>query len=109
MSTAAHAIASSFPLPGFAKPNRQQPRRPVESRHSTSDQARSLQALSHAIEYLVDSRLFDTWQSPSDAEAVHILMTCSREVFQQCGVTRSWPQRVQQGILRRLQLEPNAR
>ena len=68
-----------------------------------------MQAISHAIEYLVDSRLFDTWEAPSDAEAVHILMSCSREVFQQCQVVKSWPQRVHQGILRRLQPDSKAR
>ena len=60
--------------------------------------------LGHAIEYLVDSRLFEQWQSPADAEAVRLLMSCSRTVFAECEAVAPWHQRVQRAVTRRLHL-----
>lgn len=49
-------------------------------------QGRALESLGHAIEYLIDSRMFEVGQShtSADAEAVQILSRSSREVFATC-------------------------
>ncbi|MGI4758017.1 MAG: hypothetical protein ACRYGF_14340 [Janthinobacterium lividum] len=80
--------------------------KPSPSRRRTSpEQGRALETLGHAIEYLVDSRLFDQWESPSDAEAVHLLMACSRSVFADCEEVCPWHQRVQRALLKRLHMQ----
>ncbi len=85
-------------------PRKQSPKpRPRQS----PEQGRALEVLGHAVEYLVDSRLFDQWQSPADAEAVHLLMSCSRAVFAGDGNVKPWHQRVQHGLLKRLHLQGN--
>ena len=55
-------------------------------RRGTLEQGRALEALGHAIEYLVDSRLFllDGGTLRSDDEAVQIMMRLSRAVFAEC-------------------------
>ncbi len=110
MSTVAHAIAApTLPLPQFAPkfPHSHPPRRKLgETRRTSPVQGRALEILGHAIEYLVDSRLYETWETPADAAAVHLLMVCSREVFSECDVVVSWHQRVQRSLLRRLHMEP---
>ncbi len=60
--------------------------------------------LGHAIEYLVDSRLFETWESAADAQAVQLLMSCSREVFADCDDLTPWHQRVQRALIKKLNL-----
>ena len=82
-----------------------EPRRVPERRRHTPEQGRALETLGHAIEYLVDSRLFDQWESPSDAEAVHLLMSCSRSVYAGCEELAPWHQRVQRSLMRRLHLQ----
>jgi hypothetical protein len=106
MSTTVHVLAAPLltrpqfvPVP---KPPQQQPQRPIERRRPSPTQGRALEVLGHAIEYLVDSRLDETWDTPADAEAVHILMACSRAVFTECEVILSWQQRIQRAALRRL-------
>ncbi len=44
----------------------------------------ALESLGHTVEYLVDSRMFlvDEPATRADAEALHILMRLSREVFE---------------------------
>ncbi len=83
----------------------QQPeRKPTPIRRRTSpQQGRALEVLGHAIEYLVDSRLFDQWETPADAAAVHLLMERSRTVFNDCAELVPWHQRVQQALTRKLQ------
>ncbi len=100
----AHALA--VPLGPFQDFGGDQPaRRPSpERKRTTPQQGRALETLGHAIEYLVDSRLFDQWESPSDAAAVHLLMGCSRAVFSDCEDVHPWHQRVQQALLKRLHL-----
>jgi hypothetical protein len=50
------------------------------------DQGHALESLGHSIEYLYDSRVYRNAGelSPSDVEAVQILMRLSREVFVEC-------------------------
>ncbi len=82
-----------------------EPRRSPVRRRTTPQQGRAREVLGHAIEYLVDSRLFETWESPADAEAVQLLMGCSREVFANCVEVMPWHQRVQRALARRLHLD----
>lgn len=110
MSSAANVLAAPMlPRPQFApKLPSQQPQRPSPTRRKpTVAQGHALEILSHAIEYLVDSRLYETWDSPSDAEAVHMLMSCSRAVFADCEEVVSWQQRLQRTLMRRLHSSPN--
>lgn len=55
-------------------------------RRGSPAQGRSLESLGHAVEYLVDSRLFqmDDQGQRDEAEAVQILMRLSRAVFAEC-------------------------
>ena len=79
--------------------------KPTPIRRRTSpQQGRALEILGHAIEYLVDSRLFDQWETPADAAAVHLLMERSRAVFSDCAEIVPWHQRVQQALAKKLRL-----
>lgn len=99
MSTQAFAL----PLRPF-QPFDEAPKRraPQPRPRQTPEQGRALEILGHAVEYLVDSRLFDQWESPADAEAVHLLMSCSLAVFAGNQDVKPWHQRVQNGLLKRL-------
>ena len=91
------------PFPGV--PDHRPPARPsAPRRRSTPEQGRALEILGHAIEYLVDSHLFDQWETPGDAAAVRTLMSCSRQVFEECEQVSPWHQRVQQSVMKRLHM-----
>jgi len=64
---------------------RQELLRPVRRRGSL-EQGRALESLGHAVEYLIDSRMFHAGDlNPQvELEAVQILMRMSREVFAEC-------------------------
>jgi hypothetical protein len=101
------ATASALSMNPFQFGEHQPERRPTPiRRRTTPQQGRALEVLGHAIEYLVDSRLFDQWESPADAAAVHLLMERSRAVFDDCAEILPWHQRVQQAMVKRL--HPNA-
>jgi hypothetical protein len=105
MSTAANVFSQPLgAFPEFA-PKPLLPKPSPVRRQTTPSQGRALEALGHAIEYLVDSRMFAEWESPSDAVAVRMLMACSRDVFAECAVIQPWHQRVQKALLRRLHTE----
>ena len=55
-------------------------------RRPSMDQGHALESLGHSIEYVYDSRVYqnDGELSPSDVEAVQLLMRLSREVFMEC-------------------------
>jgi hypothetical protein len=55
-------------------------------RRPTMQQGMALQTLGHAIEYLVDSRLYRTGeaQAAADIQASQILMGLNRQVFAEC-------------------------
>ena len=103
----ATSCALPLPLPSF-QPFTGKPEpapRPSPSRRKTSpQQGRALEVLGHAIEYLVDSRLFDQWESAADAEAVHLLMACSRSVFADGKEVFPWHLRVQRALAKRWNL-----
>jgi hypothetical protein len=52
-------------------------------RRATYEQGRALETLGHAIEYLVDSSMFDP-EINRDGEAVQILAYSSRQIFSEC-------------------------
>ncbi len=105
MST--HTIALPLgpfqPQDGERRRQSQQPRR----QRQTPEQGRALEVLAHAVEYLVDSRLFEQWETPADAEAVHLLMSCSLAVFGSGHDVKPWHERVQHSLLKRLHLQGN--
>ncbi len=55
-------------------------------RRTSIQQGQGLEVLGHAIEYLIDSRMFMIDQPPSrgDSEAIHLLMLQSRQIFSEC-------------------------
>jgi hypothetical protein len=65
--------------------------RRVEDRRSVArrpgrEQGMALEVIGHAVEYLIDSRMFLT-EAPytkAEQEAVQLLMTASRQVFEAC-------------------------
>ena len=78
-------------------------------RRPNHQQGRALEVLSHAIEYLVDSRLFliDEPSTPTDAQAVQTLMLLSRQVFAECAESVSLARRLQLWIDQRLTTPAN--
>ena len=62
------------------------------SRRPSREQGRALEQLGHAVEYLIDSRMFLTGIAYTRAEeqALQVLMGASREVFESCPATISW-------------------
>jgi hypothetical protein len=58
---------------------------PIKRRGSL-EQGRALETLGHAVEYLVDSRLFHAGchNQTDEQEAIQILMRMSRAVFSEC-------------------------
>jgi hypothetical protein len=59
--------------------------RRIVRRRGTKQQGRALEALGHAVEYMMDSRLLLAASNPrADAEAVRLLTQASRAVFAEC-------------------------
>lgn len=58
----------------------------VIRRRPNLEQGRALEILGHAVEYLVDSRMYAMKETAGqgDVDAVQILSRCSREVFSTC-------------------------
>lgn len=73
-------------------------------RRSSVQQGRALEILGHAVEYLVDSRMFlvDQPATRADAEATQILMLLSREVFFECAAVVPPARRLRLWIAERL-------
>src|SRR5271156_3574114 len=73
-------------------------------RRSSPQQGRALEILGHAVEYLVDSRMFmvDRPTTRADAEATQILMLLSREVFFECAAVVPPARRLKLWIAERL-------
>ena len=69
--------------------------RPVR-RRGTAAQGQALEVLGHAVEYLIDSRMwgFGSGDPSDDREATQILMRKSREVFAECQEVRSLRERL---------------
>ncbi len=80
----------ALPLPHTKERARLVHRRPDRQ------QGQALEVLGHALEYLVDTRMF-VYREPNtkaDAEAIHILSRCSRELFATCAEVVPLRQRV---------------
>jgi len=75
---------------------------PIRRRGSLA-QGRALETLGHAVEYLIDSRLFDAGDHNVrvEQEAVQILMRMSREVFAECPEVVSLRRRLRLWVLDR--------
>lgn len=75
----------------------------IISRQPNLQQGRALEILGHAIEYLVDSRMFLTSEpvTMADLEARHILKQRSREVFDECRESIPLSRRLSQWLNRR--------
>ena len=84
--------------PNFAQPA------PAPRRRASPSQGRALEALGHAVEYLVDSRLFtlDESAAASDAAAAQLLMRASRAVFAECPEVISLQRRLRLWLVDRL-------
>ena len=78
-------------------------------RRSSFSQGRALEILGHAVEYLVDSRMFlvDQLSTHADAEAVQILMRLSRQVFAECAEVVPPARRLRLWIAERLDTPAN--
>jgi hypothetical protein len=74
------------------------------SRRGNQLQGRALEILGHAVEYLVDSRMFmiDQPSTRADSEAVQILMLLNRQVFAECAEVTPPTRRLRHWISRRL-------
>jgi hypothetical protein len=75
---ASHRVASSRPSPTLTAA--------VVCRQTGKKEGMALEVLGHAVEYLIDSRMFLTSMpyTRSEEEAVQLLMGCSRRVFEAC-------------------------
>lgn len=74
--------------------------RAVRLRRPTREQGRALEILGHAVEYLIDTRMFyaDHPDSRADGEAAWILTHASREVFEECAEIVSFPDRIRRWL-----------
>jgi hypothetical protein len=72
----------------------------IVRRRPDRQQGQALEILGHALEYLVDSRMYLSKEpkTRADAEAIHILSRCSREVFATCPEVVSLRQRVKSWV-----------
>jgi hypothetical protein len=76
----------------------------IERRRAGREQGVALERLAHAVEYLVDSRMFLTSvpYTRSEDEAVKILMGLNRQVFEECPIVVGLGTRLRNGIRRML-------
>jgi hypothetical protein len=80
----AKIIVHTMPDPSAAQRDRSASQ--AIHRRPSMHQGHALESLGHAIEYVYDSRVYRNGgeMSPSDVEAVQLLMRLSREVFVEC-------------------------
>ena len=73
-------------------------------RRGTLEQGRALETLGHAVEYLIDTRLFEPGEhnARDEQEAVQILMRMSRAVFAECPEVMSMRKKMRQWVWERL-------
>ena len=73
-------------------------------RRASYQQGRGLEILGHAVEYLIDSRMFliDQPSTRADSEAVQLLMLLSRQVFAECAPVPQPVRRLRHWIAERL-------
>ena len=73
---------NTIPFPSFPVDPLGRPDLTIHRKTDTHHGA-TLQILGHAAEYIAESRRYMMSASKSDAEAIHILMRLSREVFEE--------------------------
>jgi hypothetical protein len=78
----------------------------IVRRRPTMQQGRALETLGHAIEYLVDSRMFLVNEShvPAESDAVRLLSQSSRAVFSTCAEIVPFSQRLKNWAQQRLNM-----
>lgn len=103
-----------FPIPSKIDPRttperRATPRGPdrrltLIRRRGTMAQGRALETLGHAVEYLVDTRMFhiEAFNAVDEREAVQILMRASRQVFSECPEVVSLRKRLKRWVAKRM-------
>ena len=81
-------------------PSRPADRSSIVRRRPTREQGQALEILGHALEYLVDSRMYLSKErkTKADGDAIHLLSSCSREVFATCAEVVPFRQRVKTWI-----------
>ena len=106
MSTATMAEPHECEAPRILTPMpaANKPARPAVLRRGNREQGRALEALGHAIEYLVDSRMFGVRDAGrrAEAQAIQILMLASRSVFEECAEVVPIRRRVLEWVEHRL-------
>lgn len=97
------------PIPPRSTEARSVPAQATIRRRANIQQGRALEILGHAVEYLVDSRMFLIHEpaTRADAEATTILMRLSREVFTECAELVSPGRALHQWILRQIRSSAN--
>ncbi len=93
VSHAALPVELAEPFRGPARIPKARPRNAQAiSRRPGREQGLALEQLGHAVEYLIDSRMFLTGIAYTRAEeqALQILMAASREVFEGCPAIVPW-------------------
>ncbi len=75
---------------------------PAPTRRRTSmRRGQALELLSHAAEYIMDSRLYDDRNRSGDADAIYLLMACSKAVFEECDEIVPWRSRLSGALTHR--------
>lgn len=105
-ATFAHIILYRVADPVTARAPRSTTQTP--RRQPTMEQGRALEKLGHAIEYLIDSRLYAPSSLPSEAneKASQILMRLSREVFAECAEVVPAGLRIRHWLVKWLPVHP---
>jgi len=85
-SASPHGQILVHTMPGQTASRRERSSSQALRRRPSMDQGHALEKLGRAIEYVYDSRVYQNSGelSPSDVEAVQMLMRLSREVFVEC-------------------------
>jgi hypothetical protein len=103
-----------FPVPLKIDPRtrpdrRETPRGPdrrmkLVRRRGTVAQGRALETLGHAVEYLIDTRMFhiEAFNATDEREAVQLLMRMSREVFSECPEVVTLRKRLKRWVAKRM-------
>jgi hypothetical protein len=117
MSTAPILIPSFHPATSFGQPVMRPSERSggtlaiptgLDLRRVTLEHAHGLEILTHALEYLLDSRFYlTTRQAAADSDAVQILLRISRQHFHECIEDAAHAQSLRRWISNRLRINSN--
>lgn len=99
----ASATATGFEVCGICRSEIDPTDRSVRRRDVTPEAHHALQTLSHAIEYLTDDVLHEgktIGARNPQAQAIQILMTLNRQVYNECPTVPSFSERLRNFLLR---------